>query len=331
MAENDKARLAAVQAAPVWLDQAATAKKACTLIEEAADHCAQVIAFPETFIPCYPDWYHWFMPRSAQSLGFHKALFKNAVEVPGPTVDMIGAAARKTKTTVVVGVNEREPGTMGTLYNTLLFFGPDGALLGTHRKLMPTFTERLVHQPGDGSSVVTYSTPFGRIGGLVCGENGNGLARYALLAQQERIHVAAWPAFAAAERQIDGIHIRMRNMALEGQLFVISACGVLTETCLDAMGLSDDQRKAVPLRGGGSGILGPDGNYMAGPADATEQILYADADLDRIIDGKLNYDTVGHYNRFDVFTLTVRTAERCAMSRPQIEVRDCQLRKHSFS
>jgi aliphatic nitrilase len=308
-------RLAAVQAAPVWLDRSGTIQKACRLIEEAADNGAQIVGFPETFIPCYPDWYHWLMPRSAQSLDFHKSLFKNAVEVPGPTVETIGAAARKTKTTVVIGVNEREPGTMGTLYNSLLFFGPDGSLLGVHRKLMPTFTERLVHQPGDGSSLVTYPTPFGRIGGLVCGENGNGLARYALLAQQERIHVAAWPAFAAAPRQIEGIHIRMRNMALEGQLFVISVCGVLTEACLDAMGLSDEQRKAVAQRGGGSGILGPDGNYMAGPADATEQILYADAGLDRIIDGKLNYDTIGHYNRFDVFTLNVRTAERRLLSR----------------
>jgi nitrilase len=313
--QNTLVRLAAVQAAPVWLDRSGTIQKACRLIEEAADNGAHIVGFPETFIPCYPDWYHWFMPRSAQSLDFHKSLFKNAVEVPGPTVETIGAAARKTKTTVVIGVNEREPGTMGTLYNSLLFFGPDGSLLGVHRKLMPTFTERLVHQPGDGSSLVTYPTPFGRIGGLVCGENGNGLARYALLAQQERIHVAAWPAFAAAPRQIEGIHIRMRNMALEGQLFVISACGVLTEACLDAMGLSDEQRKAVAQRGGGSGILGPDGNYMAGPADATEQILYADAGLDRIIDGKLNYDTVGHYNRFDVFTLNVRTAERRLLSR----------------
>ena len=312
--DNLTARLAAVQAAPVWLDREATARKACRLIEEAADNGARIIAFPESFIPCYLDWYHWFMPRSEQSLGFHKALFKNAVEVPGAIVDMIGAAARKTKTSVVIGVNERESGTMGTLYNSLLFFGPDGSLLGVHRKLLPTFTERLVHHPGDGSSMVTYPTPYGRIGGLICGENGNGLARYALFAQQERIHVASWPAFAAAQRQIDGIHIRMRNIALEGQVFVISACGVLTDACLDAMGLSQEQRDAIPMRGGGSGIVDPDGNYMVGPADVTEQILYADADIDRIIDRKLNYDTVGHYNRFDVFTLQVRTTERRALS-----------------
>jgi predicted amidohydrolase len=106
----------------------------------------------------------------------------------------------------------------------------------------------------------------------------------------------------------------MRNMALEGQLFVISACGVLTDACLDAMGLSDEQRKAIPQRGGCSGIVDPDGNYIVGPADATEQILYADADLDRIIERKLNYDTVGHYNRFDVFTLNVRTTERRGLS-----------------
>lgn len=306
-------RLAAVQAAPVWLDRDATVEKACRLIEEAADNGARIVGFPEGFIPGFPDWYHWFMPRSAEARGFHKTLFKNAVEVPGAAVDGIGAAARRTRTHVVIGVNERDKGTMGTLYNSQLFFGPDGALLGVHRKLMPTFTERLVHSSGDGSSIRTYSTPFGAIGGLICGENTNSLARFALLAQHERIHVASWPAFILGKRNFDGIDIRVKYHAFEGRVFVISAGGILDDACLDAMGLSESQRRAMPCRGGHSGILGPDGDYMAGPVDDTAQIVYAEADLDKVIEGKLSHDLTGHYNRFDVFTLQVRTSPRQAL------------------
>lgn len=308
-----KARLAAVQAAPVWLDRTATAAKAARLIEEAADNGAQVIGFPEGFVPGFPDWYHWHMPRSPEALRFHSELFKNAVEVPGPVVDVIGAAARRTRTHVVIGVNERDPGTMGTLYNSQLFFGPDGALQGVHRKLMPTFTERLVHTSGDGSSVRTYETAFGRIGGLICGENTNSLARFALLAQQERIHVASWPAFVFPP-QFNGIDIRARYHAFEGRVFVISACGVLDEACLDAMGVTQAQREAIPGRGGHSGIIGPDGSYIVGPADDTPQILYADADMEKVIEGKLSHDLTGHYNRFDVFTLQMRTSPSAALA-----------------
>ncbi|MCC6779291.1 MAG: carbon-nitrogen hydrolase family protein [Hyphomicrobiales bacterium] len=314
-----QARLAAVQAAPVWLDREATVAKACRLIDEAADNGAKIIGFPEGFIPGFPDWYHWFMPRSAEAIGFNKALFKNAVEIPGPAVDAIAAAARRTRTHVVIGVNERDKGTMGTLYNSQLFFGPDGALLGVHRKLMPTFTERLVHSSGDGSSMRTYPTPFGAIGGLICGENTNSLARFALLAQHERIHVASWPAFVLGKRNFDAIDIRVKYHAFEGRVFVISACGVLDDSCLDAMGLSESQRQAMACRGGHSGILGPDGSYIAGPVGDTEQTVYAEADLDKVIEGKLSHDLTGHYNRFDVFTLQVRTSPREALRLSGIE------------
>lgn len=312
-------RLAAVQAAPVWLDREATVAKACRLIEEAADNGAKIIGFPEGFIPGFPDWYHWFMPRSAEALGFNKTLFKNAVEIPGTAVDAIGAAARRAHAHVVIGANERDKGTMGTLYNSQLFFGPDGALLGVHRKLMPTFTERLVHNSGDGSSMRTYATPFGAIGGLICGENTNSLARFALLAQHERIHVASWPAFILGQRNFNAIDIRVKYHAFEGRVFVISACGILDDACLDAMGLSESQREAMPCRGGHSGILGPDGNYLAGPADDTAQIVYAEADLDKVIEGKLSHDLTGHYNRFDVFTLQVRASPRRSLQMSAIE------------
>lgn len=306
-------RLAAVQAAPIFLDREATVAKACRLIEEAADNGAQVIGFPEGFIPAFPNWYRWFMPGSPETRNFNKALFKNAVEVPGPATAALGAAARRAHAVVVVGVNERDQGTMGTLYNSLLFFGPDGTLTGVHRKLMPTNTERLVHNSGDGASMRTYATPYGAIGGLICGENTNSLARFALLAQQERIHVASWPAFTAGAKNFEAIDIRVRYHAFEGRVFVVSACGILDDACLDAMGVSQAHREELAGRGGHSGILGPDGSYIAGPIDDVAQIVYGDADFERIIEGKLSHDLTGHYNRFDVFTLQVRSPQRTAL------------------
>lgn len=312
-------RLAAVQAAPVWLDRDATVEKAARLIEEAADNGAKIVGFPEGFLPGFPDWYHWFLPRSIESLAHNKRLFKNAIEVPSASIKALGAATRRAHCYAVIGANEREPGTLGTLYNSQLFFAPDGELIGVHRKLMPTMTERLVHGSGDGSSMRTYATPYGAVGGLICGENTNSLARFALLAQQERVHVASWPAFTQGKRNFDAIDIRTKYHAFEGRVFVISACGILDDACLDAIGLSAEQKEALPCRGGHSGILGPDGSYLAGPADDTAQTVYADADLERVVEGKLSHDLTGHYNRFDVFTLQVRTAKREALRREDSE------------
>ena len=302
-----KIRLAAVQASPVWMDREATIQKACRLIEEAADHGANVIGFPEGFIPGFPDWYSWFMPYGPESVAFNKRLFKNAIEIPGPSVDALLAATRRTRTHVIIGINERVPGTLGTLYNSLLFLGPTGDLLGVHRKVMPTMTERLVHSSGDGASLRTYQTQFGPLGGLICGEHSNSLVRFALLAQQERVHVASWPAFTVGKRVFDAIDIRAKYHAYEGRVFVISACGILDDDCLDAIGLTADQRSKLNCRGGHSGILGPDGNYIVGPVDDTPQIVYADADFERIVEGKISHDLTGHYNRFDIFTLQMRT------------------------
>jgi aliphatic nitrilase len=215
-----------------------------------------------------------------------------------------------------MGINEREKGAMGSLYNAQLFVGPDGRILGVHRKLVPTLTERLIHNSGDGTSVRTYATPFGAVGGLICGENTNSLARFALLAQNERVHVASWPAFVMKGRNnFDAIDIRVRYHAFEGRVFIISACGVLDDACLDAMGLDETQRATLACRGGHSGILGPDGQYVAGPADDTAQIVYADADMERIVEGKLSHDLTGHYNRFDVFTLHMKAEPREALHR----------------
>lgn len=175
-----------------------------------------------------------------------------------------------------------------------------------------------------------YDTPYGAIGGLICGENTNSLARFALLAQHERIHIASWPAFASIHQRtaFDSMDIRVRYHAFEGRIFVISAATVLTDDCIKALGLSAEQKATITFRGGHSGIVGPKGNYIAGPADDTEQILYADADMERVIEGKLIHDLTGHYNRFDVFTLLMKRAPRQAL---QIEETEQSDEQHEFT
>ena len=308
-------RLAAAQAASVWLNREATVQKACSLIEEAGRNGAQIVAFPEGYLPGFPDWFNWYMPRSPESIHFSKELIKNAIEVPSPATEELCAAARRAGVYVVMGMNERDPGAMGSLYNALLFIDPEGEILGVHRKIVPTSTERLIHWFGDGTSLRTYETPHGALGGLICGENTNSLARFALLAQQERVHVAAWPAFAIRQQRTshEGIDIRVRYHAFEGRIFVISAASVLTDDYMDALGLTAAQREELAFRGGHSGIVGPSGNYIAGPVDDTEQIVYADADMEDVIEGKLTHDLTGHYNRFDLFTLLMKQAPREAL------------------
>lgn len=307
-------RLAAVQAAPIYLDREATVRKACALIAEAGRGGADVIGFPEGFVPGHPSWSPYFLERSPQARRFARDLFENAVEVPGPVTDALGEAAAQAHAHVVIGINERVAGTLGTLYNSLLFLGPDGGVLGCHRKLTPTGSERLVHAPGDGTALRTYDTDFGPIGGLICGEHTNSLPRVALLLQGERVHVAAWPAFThAAQSGPEGIDIRVRYHAYEGRIFVISAAAVMDDAAADRMGLSPEQRSNIISRGGHSGIVNPRGQYIAGPAGDEETILYADADLGEITNGKIGQDVTGHYNRFDLFTLELRPSPAQAL------------------
>ncbi len=298
--------LAAVQASSVYLEREATVAKACRLIEEAAAAGAKIIGFPEGYIPGHPLWHRYYTATSAETRKFATALFRNAVEVPSDATAAIGEVARRTGTYVLIGVCEREPGSVGTLYNTMLLFGPGGDVLGRHRKIMPTGSERLVHAPGDGSGLRTHKTPFGPIGGLLCGENTNSLARVALLLQGERIHVASWPAFSdptgASYRAMD---IRVRIHAFEGRIFVISSAAVIDEQTWARLGLPAEKMPAVGSRGGHSGILGPRGEYIAGPADDREQILYAQADENEIVAERIFQDVTGHYNRFDIFRLEV--------------------------
>ncbi len=308
-------RAAAVQSEPVILDREATTHKACRLIEEAADHGAQLIVFPEAYIPLYPDDWSWGRglarfdsPPAKQAWA---RLWRNAVLVPGPTTEALGQAARRAHATLVMGINEQASDTH-TLYNTLIFIGPDGSLLGKHRKLMPTSYERMVWGMGDGSTLKVFDTPLGKIGGLICWENWMPLARYALYAQGEQIHVAP----TADDRELTLVNIR--NTAAEGRVFVISVCMVLRKSSYPAdfelsAGLADAPEF---LESGGSAIIAPDATVLAGPLWKEEGILYADLDMNRIIEERHLLDVLGHYARPDVLSLRFNASPMNVMESP---------------
>jgi aliphatic nitrilase len=304
-----KIRLAAVQAAPVHLNREATVEKACALIREAGAAGAKVIGFPEGFIPAHPLWYHFHPSTTKESLRLATELFKNSVEIPSPATDALCQAARHAGAYVVMGLCEKRPGTYGTLYNTQLFIGPDGRVLGKHQKLVPTVGERLVHTGGYGDTLKAFDTPYGRLTGLICGENSNPLAIFAMIAQETAIHVASWPNLpgrTSLPRSERGL-ITGRAFAFQSKAFVINACGAVSDEMRDVLAYTPEDRKflADPELSGGSTIIGPDSKVLAGPMGPEEGILYAEADMEACVLAKVKHDFAGHYNRADVFTLVL--------------------------
>ncbi|WP_406378472.1 carbon-nitrogen hydrolase family protein [Streptomyces sp. NBC_01618] len=304
---------AAVQAAPVYLDAAATVDKAVALIHKAAGNGASLIAFPEVFVPGYPYW-NWTM-NPVQGSPWYEKLYRSAIDVPGPHVDTLRAAAAATGTTVVIGVNERGAHSLGVLYNSVLVIGPDGALLGVHRKLVPTWAEKLTWTGGDGSSVRVHHTPVGPLGVLACGENTNTLARFSLLAQGELVHVSNYISLPVAPADYDmseAIAIRTAAHSFEGKLFSIVSCSTINEEMIE-VAAGDDPETAKAMRrprSALSGIFGPDGRPVTEPLVDDEGIVYAEIDLARCIQPKQMHDIIGHYNRFDVFRLHHDTTPR---------------------
>ncbi|MBR0909149.1 carbon-nitrogen hydrolase family protein [Bradyrhizobium japonicum] len=301
-------RAAAVQASPVYLNPGATADKAASLVREAAANGAKLVAFPEVFVPGYPYW-NWITDPVTGSAWFEK-LAKASVLVPGPEVDVVRKAARDTGCYVVLGVNERSPVSLGAIYNTLVFIGPDGAVLGKHRKLVPTWAEKLTWTGGDGSSLRVYDTEIGRLGGLACGENTNTLARFALLGQGELVHVASYISLPVAPPDYDmaeAIKLRAIAHSFEGKIFTIVSCSTVSEEIITAMEtVVPDARARLQRKSSAfSGIIGPDGRVVGDPLIDDEGIVCADIDLDRCIQPKQMHDIVGHYNRFDIFDLRV--------------------------
>jgi nitrilase len=312
MAQLETVVAAAVQATPEFLDREATVEKSARLIKEAAGEGAGLIVFPETFIPTYPDWV-WRAPAwDGPSADLYALLLENAVEIPGPVTETLGKAAKQAKAFVSMGVNEREPGG-GTIYNTQVTFGPDGNVLGKHRKLMPTGGERLVWGMGDGSMLQVYDTPFGRLGGLICWENYMPLARYSMYAKGVDVYVA--PTWDNSDMWV----ATLRHIAKEGRLYVIGVAPLLRGS-----DVPDDVPGKAELWGGDddwmsrgfSTIVAPGGEVLAGPLTEEEDILYAEIDPAKARASRHQFDPVGHYSRPDVFRLVVDESPKPQTSGP---------------
>jgi len=309
MSGDSSFKAAAVAATPVFMDRDATVEKACVLIAEAAAEGAKLVVFPETFIPTYPMW-AWQIPAAETDLmaQLHAELVGQSVEIPGPATDRLCEAAREAGVYVVMGVNEPLTTTRGaSLFNTTIYIGADGEILGRHRKLVPTAPERLVWTPGDGSTLETFDTPLGVLGGLICWENYMPLARYTMYAQGTQIYIA--PTWDCGDTWL----ATLRHIAKEGGVYVIG-CGTPTQVgdIPDAYGFKkkyyggDDEW----INTGDAAIVDPTGKILAGPAHKTREIIYADIDPTIAQGLKWKLDVAGHYSRPDVFELIVNTDER---------------------
>jgi nitrilase len=291
------------QITPVFLNKEATVVKAIKAINEAAKKGAKLIVFPEAFIPCYPEWV-WVNPPGKKALTnpLFEILLENSLSVTDSATEKICKAAGKAKIFVVMGINERNAeASNASIYNTLIYIDDQGNLLGKHRKLVPTGGERLVHASGDGSTLESYDTSIGKLGGLICWENYMPLARYAMYAQGVQIYVA--PTWDSSDIWIS----TLRHIAKEGGLFVIGACMPMKVS--DIPDKFEFKKQYEPAREwinpGNSVMINPKGDIIAGPLNKTESILYAELDFDLIAHCKWILDVAGHYARPDVFKFSV--------------------------
>jgi aliphatic nitrilase len=304
--------VAAVQAASVFLDREGSTAKACRLIREAGKAGARVIGFPEGFIPAHPVWYHHHAASGAIANKLAVELFKNSVEIPGRETGALCEAARDANAYVTIGVCEKIPGTIGTMFNSQLYIAPDGTLIRKHQKIMPTVGERLVHTGGYGDTFGAFDSQFGPMSGLICGENSNPLAVFALIAEGTRIHVMSWPNHfpTSGDPLRNRVAIDTQAFAQMSKAFVISACGTVDERMIEMLQANPEGEKFLrdPNCCGGSMIVDPLSRIIAGPMGAEEGILYADCNLELGIQMKLRHDFAGHYNRPDIFQLHINRA-----------------------
>jgi nitrilase len=299
----DKVLVSAVQTAPVFLNRNATIEKACDLIATASARGASLIVFPEAFVPTYPDWV-WVLPpgQNRQLADLYGQLVDQSITIPDSSTEKLCQTARKPRIHVAIGVSERNSdASNSSLYNTMVYISSDGTILGKHRKLVPTAPERMIWAQGDGSTLDVYDTPFGRLGGLICRENYMPLARFAMYASGIRIYLATtWD---SGEPWLS----TLRHIAKEARVFVIGCC------C--AVRLSDIpnhyefkklySKKDEWINAGDSAIVDPDGKFLAGPLNRSDDILYAELDLRYGTGSRWKLDVAGHYSRPDVFQLTI--------------------------
>jgi nitrilase len=319
MAQLPRFKACAAHVAPVFLNAQATVEKACALIAEAADNGAQLIAFPESFVPGFPLWASVQAPIKNHE--YFKRMASNSIEVPGPEVQSIGKAARQHSILVSIGISERSPLSVGCLWNTNLLIGTDGTVLNHHRKLMPTFYEKLIWASGDGAGLRVSDTAIGKVGMLICGENTNPLARYALIAQGEQVHISSyppvWPTRPSNEPGrydlASAIRIRAGAHSFEGKVFNIVASAFLDQSTLDGLRELDRNAREVLEQSprAVSMVLGPSGEVISDTVSDSEGLLYQDIDVSQCVEPKQFHDIVGYYNRFDVFDFRV-TRKRLA-------------------
>ncbi|MDE3227341.1 carbon-nitrogen hydrolase family protein [Limnohabitans sp. Hippo4] len=308
MAKLSRFKVAAVQASPIFLDTAATIEKVINLIHEASMGGASLVVFPEVFVSAYPYW-SWVANPIAASPWFQR-LCESAIEVPGPEVARIAQAAKDCEIHVAIGLNERAINSQTTIYNTMLLIGPDGSLIGKHRKLVPTWAEKMSWAQGDGAGLRVHQTEIGPIGMLACGENTNTLARFALLAQGELVHLASYISLPVAPPDYDmaeAIKVRAMAHSFEGKVFTVVSCSTISPEIVASMEDAFPGSGALLSRKNSafSGVIGPDGRLVGSPLIDQEGIVYADIDLSKCIQPRQMHDITGQYNRFDVFDLRV--------------------------
>lgn len=325
MALKTSVRAAAAQIAPVLDSADGTVEKACRTIAEAAKQGVRLIVFPETILPYYP--YFSFISPPVSAGQAHLRLYEQAVTVPGPVTDALAAAARAHGMVVVMGVNERDH---GSLYNSQLIFDETGELLLKRRKITPTYHERMIWGQGDGSGLKVVETRLGRIGALACWEHYNPLARFALMAQHEEIHCSQFPGSMVGQIFADQMAVTIRHHALESGCFVINATGWLSDGQIQSLTADPGMQRA--LRGGcHSAIISPEGVTLGQPLTEGEGLVVADLDMTLITKRKRMMDSVGHYARPELLSLILddrpaqpmtRAAAPAALPEPEGEPHD---------
>ncbi|HEY9639115.1 MAG TPA: Nit6803 family nitrilase [Coleofasciculaceae cyanobacterium] len=307
MSHSQIVRAAAVQISPVLFSREGTTEKVLEAIAQAAQAGAQLVVFPETFVPYYP--YFSFVQPPVLMGKEHMRLYEEAVQVPGVVTDAVSRAARSHQIVVVLGVNERDN---GSIYNAQLIFDADGTLLLKRRKITPTFHERMVWGQGDGAGLKVVNTAIGRVGALACWEHYNPLARFALMAQHEQIHCAQFPGSMVGQIFADQMEVTVRHHALEAGCFVVNATGWLTSEQVSQV-TADEKLQRVLSGGCYTAIISPEGVPLCPPITEGEGMAIADLDLSLITKRKRMMDSVGHYSRPDLLQLRMNVEQWAVM------------------
>lgn len=313
-------KAAVVQSPGSFLDRAGAIRQAERHIAEAGAMGAQIVVFPEGFIPAHPIWFHFHAATSAPGLEMAAELFRNAVVVGGPDTDRLCAAAKRAGVWVVIGICEKLANTTGTLWNSALHIAPDGTIAANHRKISPTVGERLVHAGGGSEGLELPRASFGAVSSLICAENSNPLLVFSTVAQYSVVHAALWPNhFSPTQpRMRDVILNASRAIAYQGGCFVLNAAGTLDAATMSRIARDDADLAWLRDEGnvGGSCIIAPGGELLAGQAGAEETILVAELDLDVAVAKRSIHDFAGHYNRADLLGLVVRPTTHTLFEAP---------------